>query len=385
MKTNLEYAVVGGGTAGWLTALFVKSQFPYSEVTVIASSEIGILGAGEGTTPPFVNFLNQIGINPLDIIAQARGTVKNGIRFVNWRGVNDYYDHNFLADSGMGDRALHFDANLLAKFLQTQGLARGIKLIDSEVVAVTGSDTITGLVLKDQTTVPVDFVFDCSGFARLIIGKHYATKWTSYQSILPVDRAMPFFLPNAGVDLPTYTEAVAMRHGWMWRIPVQGRYGCGYVFDSSCATDEQIHQELEEYYGHEIVSPRQFSFDAGCYDQTWVANCVAIGLSSGFSEPLEETSIWVQTASLNLLATKISGILNNDADARRQYNQAVNTMNRDIADFLHFHYLSGRNDSPFWQAFDHAQEFVRPAPGVLKTFNDHNWNSVAQGIGHASV
>ena len=242
-----KYVIVGGGTAGWLTALFVKEKFPYSDVTVIASSEIGILGAGEGTTPPFMNFLAKIKINPNEIISNCLGTIKTGIKFNNWSGDTKHYFHNFLADTRQGDSALHFDANLLAKYLQTVGIERGIKLVDNEVtdVCADSNNNITSLILKDKTSIDLDFVFDCSGFRRLIIGKHYNAKWTSYKKILPVDRAMPFFLQNDNTNLPVYTEAIALRHGWMWKIPVQGRYGCGYVFDSSRATDSEIKEEIE--------------------------------------------------------------------------------------------------------------------------------------------
>ena len=381
-----KYVIVGGGTAGWLTALFVKEKFPYSDVTVIASSEIGILGAGEGTTPPFINFLAKIKINPDEIISNCLGTVKTGIKFTNWCGDTKHYYHNFLSDTRQGDSALHFDANLLAKYLQTVGIERGIKLVDDEVtdVCTDSNNNITGLMLKDKTSIDLDFVFDCSGFRRLIIGKHYNAKWASYKKILPVDRAMPFFLQNDNTNLPVYTEAIALRHGWMWKIPVQGRYGCGYVFDSGRATDSEIKEEIEEHLGHEIVSPRMFSFDAGCFEDTWINNCVAIGLSSGFSEPLEATSIWVQITSLTFLLKNINGIISIDAGAKRRYNDAVKTMNSEIAKFLHFHYLTNRQDSDFWRSFEVPTVFNMHSSGELLTFAEYSWEIIRKGIGYGN-
>ena len=381
-----KYVIVGGGTAGWLTALFVKEKFPYSDVTVIASSEIGILGAGEGTTPPFINFLAKIKINPDEIISNCLGTVKTSIKFTNWCGDTKHYYHNFLSDTRQGDSALHFDANLLAKYLQTVGIERGIKLVDNEVtdVCANSNNNITSLILKDKTSIDLDFVFDCSGFRRLIIGKHYNAKWASYKKILPVDRAMPFFLQNDNTNLPVYTEAIALRHGWMWKIPVQGRYGCGYVFDSSRATDSEIKEEIEEHLGHEIVSPRMFSFDAGCFEDTWINNCVAIGLSSGFSEPLEATSIWVQITSLTFLLKNINGIISIDAGAKRRYNDAVKTMNSEIAKFLHFHYLTNRQDSDFWRSFEVPTVFNMHSSGELLTFAEYSWEIIRKGIGYGN-
>jgi len=383
MDNLFRYVVLGGGTAGWLTALYVKENFPYSDVTVIASSEIGILGAGEGTTPPFINFLKEINISFDDIVTHAKGTIKKGIKFTNWSGNKKQYFHNFESGLTQGNTALHFDANLLAKYLQSKGLERGIKLIDKEVTSIQGKDNITGLILKDNSIVPLDFVFDCSGFKRLIIGKHYNTPWKSYQSILPVNRAMPFFLENNNKNLPEYTEAIAMKHGWMWKIPVQGRYGCGYVFDKSHATDEEIKNEIEEYLNVEIISPRMFSFDAGCYETTWINNCVAIGLSSGFAEPLEATSIWIQTESIQYLLKSITGIISNNINAKKGYNLAIQNMNSEIANFLHFHYLTERDDTNFWNSFNQNERIVIPPPNDnILTFSDWNWNSIANGINY---
>jgi tryptophan halogenase len=389
-----NFVVVGGGTAGWITALFIKKNVPYSEVTVIASSEIGILGAGEGTTPPFIKFLENLNISVEDIIKHAKGTIKNGIKFTNWNGDGSYYYHPFWEKNSIGLSeelcnnslvnynkllekqdidALHFDANLLAKYLQTVGLKRGINLIDDEVVEILQNEKeyITGLKLKSNTIVDLDFVFDCSGFKRLIIGKHYKSQWNSYADILPVNRAMPFFLDNANENnLPPYTEAIAMKYGWMWKIPVQGRYGCGYVFDSSYVTDEEIKQELEDYLEHEIKSPRMFNFDAGCYEKTWIKNCIAIGLSSGFSEPLEATSIWIQTTSLEYFLYKINGILLRDDQSIEEYNNGVNRMNYDLVNFIQFHYLSQRKDSGFWRNFETKTKKTQTMKSLLEICKD---------------
>lgn len=391
MPMVIKYTVIGGGTAGWLTALFVKEKFPNSDVTVIASSEIGILGAGEGTTPPFVDFLRDINISFEDIISNALGTVKTGIKFVNWSGDSKHYFHNFVSDewekeivdSGRQEQfqALHFDANLLAKYLQSVGLTRGIKLVDSEVISCNPDqdNNIVSLTLKNEQQIKTDFVFDCSGFRRVIIGNYYKSPWTSYSKLLPVNRAMPFFLKNSGIDLPKYTESVALKHGWMWKIPVQGRFGCGYIFDSSRATDEEIKAEIEDYHGHEIVSPRMFSFDAGCYDTTWINNCVAIGLSSGFSEPLEATSIWVQITSLRHLLKNIDGMFNPLIKAK--YNESIKTMNHEIVKFLHFHYLSDRQDSNFWKSFK-STDIKLQSMGPIETYSSYNWMTIAKGIGY---
>ena len=375
MIDQFNYIVVGGGTAGWLTALYVKEKFPYSNVTVIASSEIGILGAGEGTTMEFIDFLKEIHITPKDIIKNAKGTIKKAIKFHNWNGDNKYYWQPFSAKFGLSiiDQlcnkkivnynkqfekkdmdALHFDARLFAKYLQTVGISRDINLIDDNVIDIVTDETgeIRSLLLKSNKEIFCDFVFDCSGFKRLIIGKHFKSKWNSYDHMLPMKKAMPFFLDNSNEqNLPPYTEAIAMKYGWMWKIPVQGRYGCGYVYDSDYVTDEEIKSEIEQSVGQRVEVPKIFNFDAGYYQESWIKNCVAIGLSAGFVEPLEATSIWMQILSLKFLLHYIDGVIFKDQKIIDYYNRDVNNLNLDTINFLYFHYLTERSDSKFWQEF----------------------------------
>lgn len=397
----MKYTIIGGGTAGWLTALYVRHICPKDEVVVVANSEIGILGAGEGTTPQFVELLEEMNIPISDIIKNAKGTFKNGIKFTNWNGDGGYYYHGFqdyfkntderanadfkpyyLDKISSGDSfnninltsyiseknqvkvhkqnyesygayALHFDANLLAKYLQSVGLKRNIKLIDDEVVSINNDSEgfIKSFDLKSQGLMTTDFVFDCTGFKRLIIGQHYGSKWKSYKEHLPVNRAIPFFVDNDGEELPPYTESIAMKYGWVWKIPVQGRYGCGYVFDSSFVSDEDIIKELEEYFGHKITSPRTFSFDPGCFEEVCIKNCVAIGLSSSFVEPLEATSIWVTILMLKSWGNNKEKILEKDLNIIKDFNDSMKRTNLDVLNFIHFHYKSKRNDSEFWTTF----------------------------------
>jgi len=398
----LKCVVVGGGTAGWLSALYAQKHIPYSDVTVIASSEIGILGAGEGTTPQIISFLKEIDISVGDVIKHAKGTFKNGIRFVNWNGDGEEYFHGFWdhyndpsnklhfddivplytecmandkncdevslshylcnenkvkikkeTNEEYGGYALHFDANLLAKYLESVALSRGIKLIDDEVITINnnGTGNIKSFDLKSGLNVEADFVFDCTGFKRLIIGKHYNTKWNSYKDTLPVNRAMPFFIEHDDTNVPPYTYAIAMKYGWVWKIPVQGRYGCGYVFDSSMVTDEEIVEELTEYLGYKPTIPRVFSFEAGTYDKVWVKNCVAVGLSAGFIEPLEATSIWVSTNILKNVVSKASDLIAQNSDAVAVCNETMRDFNDDVLSFLYFHYMTKRDDSKFWKTF----------------------------------
>jgi tryptophan halogenase len=458
INSDFNFAIVGGGTAGWITALYVKRYYPASKVTVIASSEIGILGAGEGTTPHFITFLKEVNIDLAGVIKAAKGTIKSGIKFTNWNGDGTHYYHPFsqqyvdhtqlgtfwsstslfdleqLAQGknlneliltakatedllvpfridttrqegikALTDAALHFDANLLAEHLKEVAISRGINHIDDTVTGfqVNEHNDITQVVLENQSDQPCDFIFDCSGFRRLIIGKFYNSKWTSYSNSLPVDKAIPFFIPNDIESIPAITEAIALKNGWMWKIPVQGRYGCGYVFDSDFITPEQAKQELDNILGFEVESPRTFSFDPGAYETTWINNCLALGLSAGFVEPLEATSIWVTINSLRYWLQQITAITENDSRARDRYNDKIKGINDAVLEFIHFHYLTKRNDSKFWRTFrDRNQstpnikrfeeEVTHTIPGheFFRSFHDYfpaqAWHYVASGIGSYS-
>ncbi len=402
-----KFLIVGGGTAGWITALYLNKIFPKNKITLIESSEIGILGAGEGTTPHFVDFLEKVGINFSDFIKNTKATIKTGIKFTNWHGDNTSYFHPFADGDSLsigsgwiekkdlfaidriahgknlddiilsnlcsvqnktkhrydesndlfltpGAIALHFDARLVANYFKEVATNRGVVRIDSKVTKFNLDDenlNITSVELEDKQNVFCDFIFDCTGFSRKIIGEIYKQKWIDYKESLPVDKAFPFFLENKTETIPPYTEAIAMKYGWVWKIPVQGRYGCGYVFDSSYVSDDDIRKEIQETFG-EVEIPRNFSFKAGFYENAWMKNCVAIGLSSGFIEPLEATSIWVSLRSLTLLLRDYqTAIFDDDENVKMLFNEHIRSFNNEIKDFIQLHYLTERNDSPFWKEY----------------------------------
>lgn len=394
-----KITIIGGGTAGWLTALFCENKIKNAEITLIESSEIGILGAGEGTTPHFISFVNDLGITIPDIIKHAKGTIKNGILFTNWNGDNQSFFHPFydegnlitntyflgkkihegnnldaLVPSSFASRlkkakikydantdmyrvcppagiGLHFDARLLASFLKKVGISRGIRVIDGIVKSIEADQDnyINGIELESGEKLTTDFVFDCTGFKRLIVGKYYKSEWVSYSESIPNNRAIPFFLPNDDT-IPPYTEAIAMNYGWVWKIPVQGRYGCGYVFDSRKATDEEIKKEIINKYGN-VDFPTVFSFEPGCYKEIWKGNCLALGLSSGFIEPLEATSIWTTIISLNHFFDNIDGAIKRNQACISNYNQFMFDFNDQLLAFIYYHYITKNKSTTYWEHF----------------------------------
>ena len=393
----MKIVILGGGTAGWSTALFAKSVFPLGEVTLIQSKKIGIIGVGEATTPSYVNFLRDIDIDPFDVIKATNGSVKNGIFFENWNGDGKKYFHPFgedianfqvknvincnaeefyfkrllqehkdiseyrylptlsysnKVDTDNTNWSLHFDANNLADYLEKVGIQRGINIIEGKYERAILDDIgkITKLCLDYDREVECDFVFDCSGFARLIIGGLYKQKWISYANNLPMKKAIPFWL-DSEEEVRPYTGAIAMKYGWMWNIPLQHRIGSGYIFDSDYIDENQALSEAEEYYGRKLEIRKIISFDPGRLENFWVKNCMAVGLSSSFLEPLESTSLMVSVDQLKIFRQFLNEIKDNNEASADMFNGIMSSMVDTMKNFIYLHYLTKRNDSEFWKNF----------------------------------
>lgn len=346
--------IVGGGSSGWLSSLFFNRKHPEYNITVIYSSKIDILGAGEGTTPNFSGFLYELGIKEMDFIKRCKATIKESNKFVNWSPNESEYVHDF--DEGTISRiqknlihGFHFDARLAADFFKEIATERGVKFVDSKIVNFTTNDNddITHIHTEDDITVETDFIIDCSGFARLIIGDFYKSNWKSYSEYLTINSALAFFLPQKDILTPTtktHTKSIALNNGWMWQAPLQHRWGCGYAYNNNYVSFEDAKKEVEEYVGHEIDVVKTFKFNPGSYEKTWINNCVALGLSSGFLEPLEATSFLTFIVSIKTLNN--IGIEN--VDRRDMYNEFVNNVNKQNLFFIRHHYNCNRIDTPFW-------------------------------------
>jgi tryptophan halogenase len=439
MKKNL--VVVGGGTAGWLAALHIKKHLNHIfEVTVVESSKIGILGAGEGSTPALIGFLRDIDISISDLIKNTDCTIKNGIKFINWNGNGDQYFHGFNHSNNIfqqflhfgypllfmdllcedknldsfsitskisnlqkvpfkflnnkpcfdpvlhfekrGEFSIHFDARKLAEYLKQVSLQRDIEIIDGEVIDQTldENQNIVSLKIRDVNEnivgIPLDFLIDCTGFRRKFIGDLFCSEWNDYSKLLPVDSAIPFFIDiKDDQEIPPYTEAIAMKYGWMWKIPTQSRFGCGYVYDSSFLSEDDAKKEVEDFIQTKINFPRSsFKFKPGFYSNPWKNNCLALGLASSFIEPLEATSIWNTLGSLMNFVYNIDGFLFNNEDSIKSFNEKCFKFNESIFNFVFFHYLTKRTDTEFWKNFHFFEK-----PEILKKFSSKNKNWFATG------
>lgn len=432
----MNIVILGGGSAGWLTALLAREFYWQHNITVIESDEIGIAGVGESTTPPFINILDIIRVPVSDLVRECGATLKTGIRFENWNGDGRSYFHPFYGNYGVSATssdvgsylhnvsttleiargedltsfaeilsqqclspfshsnnidsqgnnpilrlqnhlhfAVHFNTRNLAVYLRTLAESRNINRVEGKLKQVVSDElgNITQLQLENGQSVDTDFVFDCSGFARLLVGKHFNTEWKSYKKHLPMKAARPFFIPHNNENIRPDTACIAMKYGWMWQIPVEDRYGCGYVFDSDYISGDQALAEVEELLGHPVESPKSFSFDAGNFENAYVKNCMAVGLAQGFIEPLESTSIMINCMN-TVQFLKNNGPCNTSDRFRKQFNADCRERNTEVMDFVHLHYLTKRQDSDFWRNFREQVE----TPDAIKEKLEA-WNESAPG------
>tara|TARA_B110000977_G_scaffold162666_1_gene208262 strand:- start:331 stop:1665 length:1335 start_codon:yes stop_codon:yes gene_type:complete len=373
---HVSCIVLGGGTAGWLTALTLQKHIPHhQEVVLVESDKVPGVGAGEGTTPQFLGILRYLGIPVKEFLSKTNGTKKYGVKFTNWSGNNDEFNNYFLSKT-QSKFACHFDSALCIAYLKDLAKSRGVTHIvdtykecerktlrnyDRGFTARNKTHELKNITLEKFGKISADQYFDCSGFSRLLIGKEFDTKWISTKEYLPVNSAIPFSIPKdpTSVDAVTYTGAEALDHGWLWRIPLQNRYGCGYVFDNNNVTVEEAKNEIESYLGKKIFSKfngRVIHFESGYYEEQYRGNVFSIGLSGGFYEPLEATSLMTACIQLDyfLKARTLQNI------NHKEYNKFMQTVNHQVLLNLKYHYLNIKNDHPFWK-----KQFSSPLPPDL--------------------
>ncbi len=410
-------AIVGGGTAGWLAALMLQKASQGANgprISVIESPNIPTVGVGEGSTSVFRQVLLDLGIDEMAFLRETGATLKFGIRHAGWRkDGKDYFgpidDPNVMGPVPAGlpanwlhhaqiaggrnvadlhlftrlmrgnrsafaqkggrllalsayHHAYHFDQARLGRFLASK--AKGIRHIKTEVEALdrdTNSGRITALRCTDELRIPVDLVVDCTGFRRAIISQMGST-WVSYADMLPLNKAMPFWLDHdPQADIAPYTLAQAMGAGWMWGIPVQDRMGCGYVFSDAYLTPETAQAEIEAKLRRPIDVRRVIDINPGRLRHAWIGNCVALGLAQSFLEPLEATSIHGTLVQLLLLLRHQPRQLAEGVSpgAIRDFNETVARQVDDFAQFINLHYAGGRTDTDFWREV--TQNGIAPA------------------------
>ena len=399
----IDVVIVGGGTAGWMTAAaLAKLLSQVCNVHLVESEEIGIVGVGEATLPHIRSFNERLGIDEAEFMARTRATFKLGIQFENWARIGDRYIHPFgVFGRGQGDLGFHqywlrmlheghaaghlddysiactmarsgrfalpsedprkigstfnyayqFDATLFAPFLRSIAEQLGARRTEGRIVDVEldeSNGNVRAVVLASGDRIAGDLFIDCSGFVSLLVGKTLAEPFQDWSKWLPCDRAVAMPCKTETAVTP-YTSAIAMDAGWRWRIPLQHRTGNGYVH-SSAFIDEQDAMDalVSAVEGDRLAEPRILRFKAGRLERSWVKNCVAIGLSGGFLEPLESTSIYLIQAAITALVELFpeKEIAPSDRD---EFNRIVDLEYDRVRDFLILHYhATERSDTPFW-------------------------------------
>jgi tryptophan 7-halogenase len=441
-KQVKRVVIAGGGTAGWMMAAALsKTLGQVLDICLIESDEIGTVGVGEATIPPIITFQRLLDINEQKFMAAMQATFKLGISFENWRQVGENYFHSFgisgtdhwtagfqhfwlrgrerrlageyaeyclelqaalagrfahLPQGGM-NYAFHFDASLYARFLREFSEPYGVRRIEGKIMDVrldADSGAIASLRLDSGREVAGDLFIDCSGFRGLLIEQSLHAGYEDWSHWLPCDSAVAVQTKSTGDPLP-YTRSIARDAGWQWRIPLQHRVGNGLVYCSRYMSDTEARQTLlANVEGELLTEPRVLKFRAGRRLRHWVKNCVAIGLSSGFIEPLESTSIHlIQRGIIRLMQMfPVAGVAQSDVD---EFNQQTRVEFEHIRDFIVLHYhLTARTDSPFWRhcrgmeipaTLAHRIRLFRETGRVFRApnelFAENSWIQVMLGQG----
>ncbi|WP_394494393.1 tryptophan halogenase family protein [Shewanella sp. ENK2] len=443
-KPIKKVVIAGGGTAGWMAAAaLTKLLGKHLEVVLVESDQIGTVGVGEATIPTLHIFHRLLGIKEQDVMAATNATFKLGIAFENWHDVGKDYIHSFgfLGKdcwacgfqhfwlkgqqrgivSQIGDyctehlaaregrfavlpnqdynHAYHMDATLYAKFLRGIAEQHGITRIEGKIKEVLQHDdtgNIRGLALESGDVIEGDLFLDCTGFRALLIEQTLNTGFDDWSHWLPCDSAIAVQTKTTEKPIP-YTRSIARESGWQWRIPLQSRTGNGLVFCSKYMSDEEAKATLmDNIEGEPLTDPRVIKFRTGSRRKTWHKNCVAIGLSSGFLEPLESTSIHlIQRGIVRLLQMFPSqGLVEEDIN---EFNEQTRTETENIRDFIVLHYkVTDRADSRFWRycknmsvpaSLQHRIDMFDASGKVYKhgneLFGESSWIQVMMGQGLA--
>ncbi|MEM8724593.1 MAG: tryptophan halogenase family protein [Pseudomonadota bacterium] len=441
--------IAGGGTAGWMTAAALSKLVGPAgiSVTLVESEAIGTVGVGEATIPPIAKFNTQLGIDENAFVRETQATFKLGIEFNDWGGLGESYFHPFgrygfdlegldfhqywmrLREqgerSGLGDYSLntlaayagkflkpepdhgqvigqlgyayHFDASLYAAFLRRFAEGKGAARIEGRIEHVdqdAETGLITGLRLDGDRLVAGDLFIDCTGFRGLLIGQAMGSEYCDWSHWLPCNRAVAVACEKNGDPVP-YTRSTARKAGWQWRIPLQHRTGNGHVYcDAHKSAEEAEEVLLANLDGAPISSPNHLRFQTGHRASFWSGNCVAIGLSSGFLEPLESTSIHLIHMGIAKLISLFPGAIEAPQE-RAEYNRLMTDDFTHVRDFLILHYkATNRNDAPFWDyvremsipdSLTQKMELLRSRGRFFKydaeLFDLTSWLAVAEGQG----
>lgn len=393
--------ILGGGTAGWMTANKLIASWPHCKVTLIESEDIGTIGVGEGSTPYLKTFFAELGVNEEDWMPACSATYKVGIEFKNWsqglaknsyfhpffsnldkpsaelffynsglrrRGFDAYAhpDDYFIAAEMMRKNVLpsrlaqqykqidygyHFDSTKLGHFLRELAIKRGVhhKVDNVQSVQTVDNKKISALSLKEHGDISADFFIDCSGFASVLIEKSLKQQYVDYSKYLFNDSAVALQVKyDKDTGYTPKTNSIALKHGWMWEIPLTTRMGKGYVYSSQYCSAQDAENELREYTDtfDQEVKVRHLEMRVGRLNRHCFSNCLAVGMSQGFIEPLEATALMLSQYTI----TKFINDIEQEIFSYDSFNTQINTMFDGVRDYIVAHYkLSNRQDTAYWR------------------------------------
>ncbi|WP_297527148.1 tryptophan halogenase family protein [Thiohalobacter sp.] len=459
--------IVGGGSAGWMTAAHLAQTLPGVEITLVESPNVPIIGVGESTVPPIVDFMASLGLKEQDWMPACKATYKSSICFRNFHGTDgktmwfpfsgtwsvagrpaaQHWLYRYFTDPAFNDRfsiydyctlvpeicrqgktvrslpnatyAYHLDAIALGERLKVHAKGKGVKHVQALITQVTRREdgAIDRLELDNGEALTADLFVDCSGFRSMLLAGTLEEPFEYYTDALFNDKAIALRLPfdpeRREAEMVSYTLCTALSSGWVWTIPLYNRLGTGYVYSSRHLEPDQAETEfrgfLKELLGDDRadgLEAKHLDIRVGKHRRTWVKNCVAIGLSAGFVEPLESTGLQIVQSQVHLLAETLRARGGFNIADVNIYNKSIRDLLDSIKDFLVCHYaLTEREDTPYWKDVKYTTEIsdalaekltlarsVLPAPGNLQRFDtggalagfgfNDGWYYILVGMGH---
>ena len=445
-SSPLDVVIAGGGTAGWVAAAtFARFLGNRATITLVESDEIGTVGVGEATIPQIHNLIIGLGLDQADFLRRTNATFKLGIEFSDWNGEGSSYFHSFgqtgrgvglipfrqlwlrgralgvaedfgdyafnIAAARLGRMstkagtgtipelayAYHFDASLFARMLREYAEERGVQRVEGMILDVE-RDSETGdiltLKLNGERRVAGTFFVDCTGFRSILLGQALGVPYVDWSKWLPCNRALAVACESSEAFRP-YTQALARPAGWQWRIPLQHRTGNGHVYCSDFMSDEQARELLlATLDGAPVGEPRPIRFTSGRRETFWSHNCLALGLSAGFMEPLESTSIHLVQSAIGRLLNLLPGDVGLTANARSTFNRLSDSEWARVRDFITLHYFANAREGEFWEQCRRMElpdtlaekiDLFREAGLVMREeeelFLDDSWGQVMIGQG----
>ena len=413
----MKITVVGGGASGCITALMMQKKFPHYDITIVESSKIGIIGVGEATAGNFFTVLNKLNIDINEFMKHTNATTKLGALFCGWNNENiDFWQpliypneifakryENLISSSiknknslvGLDDSevfalqnkvpflpndnknksktlklgAFHFDAVLCADFFKKIAVERNIKIINDLVVGFkTSGENITNILLSNEE-IETDFIFDCSGFSRLIIGNFYKEKWVNVNETLPINQSIVGPL-KIDETIPPYTKMTALDYGWSFKIPTTTRYGAGYNFDNNYISEDDAIIEMKNRIDPNWEPQLSLKYDAGFYQNHFVNNCLAVGLSGSFFEPLEATAILTVISLMEKFSNDFEEYFIDKIAFRNKINKYVENLEEDIIAAIYIHYVTNKTNNDFWKNFTKNNKIPKQIENFLLTMEE---------------